>query len=109
MKASLYDLLQVSMSDPESPNILLTVRLSDLHQLMVDTIEATRERLLPIFLEAEKDKPLTKKQAAEQLGVCETTIWNMVQSGKLHPFKVHGSTRYSQREIREIINARNND
>ena len=109
MKANLYDLLQVSMSDPDSPNILLTVRLSDLHQLMVDTIEATRERLLPIFMEAEKDKPLTKKQAAQQLGVCETTIWNMVQNGKLHPFKVHGSTRYSQREIREIINARNND
>lgn len=109
MKASLYDLLQVSMSDPDSPNILLTVHLSDLHQLMVDTIEATRERILPIFMEAEKDKPLTKKQAAEQLGVCETTIYNMVQAGKLHPFKVHGSTRYSQREVRAIINARNGD
>lgn len=109
MKASLYDLLQVSLSDPDSPNILLTVHLSDLHQLVVDTIKATRERLLPIFMEAEKDKPLTKKQAAEQLGVCETTVWNMVQSGKLHTFKVNGSTRYSQREIREIINARNED
>jgi len=110
MKASLYDLLQVSLSDPDSPNILLTVHLSDLHQLMVDTIGATRERLLPIFMEAEKDKPLTKKQAAEQLGVCETTVWNMVQSGKLHTFnKVNGSTRYSQREIRDIINARNED
>lgn len=109
MKASLYDLLQVSMSDPDSPNILLTVHLSDLHQLVVDTIEATRERLLPIFMEADKDKPLTKEQAAEQLGVCETTIWNMVQSGKLHTFKVNGSTRYSQREIQDIINVRNED
>ena len=109
MKLSLYDLLQVSSSDHDSPNILLTVHLSDLHQLVVDTIEATRERLLPIFMEAEKDKPLTKKQAAEQLGVCETTVWNMVRDGKLHPFKVNGSTRYSQREIREIINARNED
>lgn len=105
MKASLYDLLQVSLSNPDSPNILLTV----LHQLVVDTIEATRERLLPIFMEAEKDKPLTKKQAAEQLGVCETTVWNMVQSGKLHPFKVNGSTRYSQRDVRAIIESRNAD
>lgn len=109
MKASLYDLLQVSLSDPDSPNILLTVHLSDLHQLVVDTIEATRERLLHIFMEAEKDKPLTKKQAAEQLGVCETTVWNMVQSGKLHTFKVNGSTRYSQRDVRAIIDARNAD
>lgn len=109
MKASLYDLLQVSLSDPDSPNILLTVHLSDLHQLVVDTIEATRERLLPIFMEAEKDKPLTKKQAAEQLGVCETTVYNMTKDGRLHPFKVNGSTRYSQREVNSIINPCNDD
>lgn len=109
MKASLYDLLQVSLSDPDSPNILLTVHLSDLHQLVVDTIEATRERLLPIFMEAEKDKPLTKKQAAEQLGVCETTVFNMARAGKLRSFKVNGSTRYSQRDVRAIIESRNAD
>lgn len=109
MKASLYDLLQVSLSDPDSPNILLTVHLSDLHQLVVDTIEATRERLLPIFMEVEKDKPLTKKQAAEQLGVCETTVYNMTKDGRLHSFKVNGSTRYSQREVNSIINPCNDD
>ena len=109
MKLSLFEILQAYTADPDSPKILLSVHLSDLQQLVVDTIEATRERLLPIFMEVEKDKPLTKKQAAEQLGVCETTVWNMVRDGKLHPFKVNGSTRYSQREIREIINARNED
>ncbi len=36
MKLNLFDLLQASMSDPDSPNILLTVHLSDLHQLVVD-------------------------------------------------------------------------
>ena len=44
---NLYNLLQASLSDPNSPNILLTVSLADLHQLVVDTIDATRERLLP--------------------------------------------------------------
>ena len=38
MKVSLYDLLKVSLSDPDSPNILLTVHLSDLHQLVVWTL-----------------------------------------------------------------------
>ncbi len=109
MKASLYDLLQVSLSDPDSPNILLTVHLSDLHQLVVDTIEATRERILPVYMDAEKERPLTRKEVAEQLGVCETTVFNMARAGKLHPFKVNGSTRYSQREIQDIINARNED
>jgi len=53
MKLNLFDLLQASALDPDSPDILLNVRLSDLHQLVVDTIEATRERLLPPPLEGE--------------------------------------------------------
>lgn len=105
MKLSLFEILQASSSDHDSPNILIPVSLSDLHQLVVDTIEATRERLLPLFMEAEKDRPLTKKEVAEQLGICETTVYNMTREGKLHPFKIHGSTRYSQREVRGIINA----
>ena len=67
MKLNLFDLLQVSMSDPDSPNILLTVHLSDLHQLVVDTIEATRERILPVYMDAEKERPLTRKEVAELL------------------------------------------
>lgn len=109
MKASLYDLLQVSLSDPDSPNILLTVHLSDLHQLVVDTIEATRERILPVYMDAEKERPLTRKEVAEQLGVCETTVFNMARAGKLRSFKVNGSTRYSQRDVRAIIESRNAD
>lgn len=49
MPVNLYNLLKASLSDSNSPNILLTVSLADLHQLMVDTIDATRERLLPPF------------------------------------------------------------
>ena len=107
MKASLYNLLQLSLPDPDSPNIRPTVHLSDLHQLVVDTIEATRERILPVYMDAEKERSLTRKEVAEQLGVCETTVFNMARAGKLRSFKVNGSTRYSQREVRAIINARN--
>lgn len=109
MKLNLFDLLQASMSDPDSPNILLTVHLSDLHQLVVDTIEATRERILPLYMDAEKERPLTRKEVAEQLGVCETTVFNMARAGKLRSFKVNGSTRYSQRDVRAIIESRNAD
>ena len=109
MKLNLFDILQASMSDPDSPNILLTVHLSDLHQLVVDTIEATRERILPLYMDAEKERPLTRKEVAEQLGVCETTVFNMARAGKLRSFKVNGSTRYSQRDVRAIIESRNAD
>lgn len=57
---NLYNLLQASFSDPNSPNILLTVSLSDLHQLVVDTIDATRDRLLPLLMKAEEDRLPTK-------------------------------------------------
>ncbi len=109
MKLSLFEILQAYTTDPGSPNILLTVSLTDLHQLVVDTIDATRERLLPLYMEAEKDKALTKKEVADQLGVCETTVYNMTKDGRLHPFKVNGSTRYSQREVNSIINPSNDD
>lgn len=109
MKLNLFDLLQASALDPDSPNILLNVRLSDLHQLVVDTIEATRERLLPLYMEVEQDRSITKKEVAERLGVCETTVYNMTKDGRLHPFKVNGSTRYSLREVNSIINPSNDD
>ena len=109
MKLNLFDLLQASALDPDSPDIILNVRLSDLNQLVVDTIEATRERLLPLYMEAEKDKSITKKEVAERLGICETTVYNMTKDGRLHPFKVNGSTRYSLREVNFIINPSNDD
>jgi len=85
MKLNLFDLLQASALDPDSPDILLNVRLS------------------------EQDKSITKKEVAERLGVCETTVYNMTKDGRLHPFKVNGSTRYSLREVNSIINPSNDD
>ena len=99
MKLSLFEILQAYTTDPDSPNILLTVSLTDLHQLVVDTIDATRERLLPLYMEAEKDKALTKKEVADQLGVCETTVYNMTppfQSERKHPLQPAGSQLYYQ-------------
>ncbi|WP_363321156.1 helix-turn-helix domain-containing protein [Paramuribaculum intestinale] len=52
---------------------------------------------------------MTKKEVAERLGVCETTVYNMTKDGRLHPFKVNGSTRYSLREVNSIINPSNDD
>lgn len=61
MPVNLYNLLKASLSDSNSPNILLTVSLADLHQLMVDTIDATRERLLPLLKEGFRRSPSFKR------------------------------------------------
>lgn len=103
---NLYTLLQATLSDPNSPNIVLNVTLADLHQLMVDTIDATRERLLPLYMKAEEDRLLTKKEVCAQLGICETSVWNLTRGGRLTPVKVNGSTRYRQSEVSDILNSK---
>lgn len=104
---NLYNLLQASLSDPNSPNILLTVSLSDLHQLVVDTIDATRDRLLPLFMKAEEDRLLTKAEVCAKLGIKPTSVWNLVQKGKLTVIKVGRSSRYKLSEVTAILDAKN--
>ncbi len=105
-QVNLYNLLQASLSDPNSPSILLTVSLADLHQLVVDTIDATRERLLPLFMKASEDRLLSKDEVAKQLGIGLTTVHNLTKKGKLTVVKVNGATRYRQSEVSTIMDAK---
>ena len=107
MKLNLYFLLQASASDPISPNLLLNVILADLHQLVVDTIDATRERVLPIYMKSEEDHLLTKKEVFSQLGIGETSVWNLTKRGRLTAVKVGKSARYQQSEVTAILNSTN--
>lgn len=106
MPVNLYNLLKASLSDSNSPNILLTVSLADLHQLMVDTIDATRERLLPLFMKASEDRLLSKEEVAKQLGIGLTSVHNLTKKGKLTVVKVNGATRYRQSEVSAIMDAK---
>lgn len=103
---NLYSLLQAAEADPSAPNILVSVPLADLRQLVIDTIDATRERLLPLFMKAEEDRLLTKKEVCVQLGIGETSVWNLTKRGKLTPIKVNNSTRYRQCEVTAILNSK---
>lgn len=105
-QVNLYNLLQASLSDPNSPSILLTVSLADLHQLVVDTIDATRERLLPLFMMASEDRLLSKDEVAKQLGIGLTSVHNLTKKGKLTVVKVNGATRYRQSEVSAIMDAK---
>lgn len=107
MPVNLYNLIKASLSDSNSPNILLTVSLSDLHQLMVDTIDATRERLLPLFMKASEDRLLSKEEVAKQLGIGLTSVYNLTKKGKLTAVKVNGATRYRQSEVSAIMDTKN--
>ena len=105
-QVNLYNLLQASLSDSNSPSILLTVSLADLHQLVVDTIDATRERLLPLFMKASEDRLLSKEEVAKQLGIGLTSVHNLTKKGKLTVVKVNGATRYRQSEVSAIMDTK---
>lgn len=105
-QVNLYNLLQASLSDSNSPSILLTVSLADLHQLVVDTIDATRERLLPLFMKASEDRLLSKEEVAKQLGIGLTSVYNLTKKGKLTAVKVNGATRYRQSEVSAIMDSK---
>lgn len=105
-QVNLYNLLQASLSDSNSPSILLTVSLADLHQLMVDTIDATRERLLPLFMKASEDRLLSKEEVAKQLGIGLTSVYSLTKKGKLTAVKVNGATRYRQSEVSAIMDSK---
>lgn len=105
-QVNLYNLLQASLSDSNSPSILLTFSLADLHQLVVDTIDATRERLLPLFMKASEDRLLSKDEVAKQLGIGLTSVHNLTKKGKLTVVKVNGATRYRQSEVSAIMDTK---
>ena len=105
MKLNLFDLLQASALDPDSPNILLNVRLSDLHPACGGHNRKPPASVCsPSTWRRSGTNQSPRKRVAERLGVCETTVYNMTKDGRLHPFKVNGSTRYSLREVNSIIN-----
>lgn len=107
MPVNLYNLLKASLSDSNSPNILLTVSLADLHQLMVDTIDATRERLLPLLKEGFRRSPsFQKEEVAKQLRIGLTSVYNLTKKGKLTAVKVNGATRYRQSEVSAIMDTK---
>lgn len=106
---NLYSLLQNTQNSPDAPCINISVSLADLHQLVVDTIDATRDRLLPLLMKAEEDRLLTKKEVCAKLGIKETSVWNLTKEGKLHPTTVNRSPRYRLSEVNAIIESRNKD
>lgn len=105
MQIPLYTLLESLKSDSSAPNIVLTVTLADLHQLVVDTIDATRERLLPLLIKANEERYLTPKEVAKQLGIGLTSVYNRIKDGKLKPIKMGKSTRFRQSDITAILEA----
>ncbi|MDO5316058.1 MAG: helix-turn-helix domain-containing protein [bacterium] len=54
--------------------------------------------------EAEADRLIRPKDAAEQLGVCLSTLWRWHNEGYLKKIYIGDKPRYKQRDIDKILN-----
>ena len=61
----------------------------------------------PIYMKSEEDRLLTKKEVCAQLGIGETSVWNLTKRGRLTAVKVGKSVRYRQSEVTDILNSTN--
>ena len=64
--------------------ITLNVTPEDLLYLVKQTIEATKNELLPVMVSAAKEALLTKQEVMEKFGVCHTTLWNWDETTALY-------------------------
>jgi excisionase family DNA binding protein len=46
---------------------------------------------------------LNSKQAQQYMGICETTLYRLIYEGKIKPFKVGRSYRFSRRKLEELV------
>ena len=60
-----------------------------------------------ISVKSEEDRLLTKKEVCSQLGIGETSVWNLTKRGRLTAVKVGKSVRYRQSEVTDILNSTN--
>jgi len=100
------------MSD-EGTNFTLNVSSENLKTFARQLIEMARTELTE---KKEKDEQqakddetyFTRKQAAEYLGICETTLWKWAKPevGYLVPIKVGGKVRYTKTQLDSIKHGR---
>lgn len=80
-------------------NVLLVVSKADLHEFANFVIEKYKAEH-----EKEPDSKVSRKKAAEQLGVNLSTLYRWAKDGYLVPFNVGNKVYYWQSSIDAIIN-----
>ena len=87
----------------QGANVVLQVNANDLRIIITEMVTAERNRL-NAEIAANKERPaLTRKQAAEMLGVSLATLWKWDKQGYLKPCKVGAKCLYKQCDIDNLL------
>ena len=86
-----------------SGGVMLVVSIDDLRALVRDTYEqAARDHAR--LMEAAAERPaLNRTEAAKELGVSMTTLWNWEKSGYLSPVRIGSKALYRRSDINAVL------
>ena len=81
-----------------------TTRNEQLEQYCLRLVDGVITALVTVFgLTDEKEKLVSKREAMQQFGVCETTLYLWGKKGYLKPVKVGNRVMYRTDDINRII------
>lgn len=86
-----------------SPDITISIKLSDLIEANKALIKATREELEKQVRDEQSEEYMTIEQVAELLKVEKTTLWRWNKSGYLVRFDVGGQKRYKKSDVHRLL------
>lgn len=74
------------------------IEIEQLREIIKDAVKEEYNRLLPC-INSQEDKLLSRKQAAQKLGVSLPTLWKITKSGALPALKLGGRILYKNSEL----------
>ncbi len=84
----------------------ITVKYSDLVSLGDHLVERILKEVVPVAVDNDTEKLLTKPEVMEKFGVCHTTLWNWARTGVLIPVKVGRKIHYRLSDVKKLLERR---
>ena len=84
----------------------ITVKYSDLVSLGDHLVERIIKEVVPVAVDNDTEKLLTKPEVMEKFGVCHTTLWNWTRTGVLIPVKVGRKIHYRLSDVKKLLERR---
>lgn len=87
----------------EKGNVILQVSASDLRQIISEMYHSERKHTQKA-IEGHRERPtLSRKEAAEALGISLATLWHWAKDGYLVPVKIGNKVMYRPSDIEKIL------
>jgi predicted DNA-binding transcriptional regulator AlpA len=99
----MLDILEISK---HLPDLNVTVKASDLLNMMHSCIQEAREELKQLVTDANTETYISREKAAEIFGVCKVTIWRWRKGDYLVPIKIGRKVRYKMSDIKRLLGER---